>query len=182
MYAKSISKPKPEINLSCFSFLFSEIFQYLSKNDKEKDIEQSLIDFANPIGERVLELAMYREKTKGKRYTNIVDVLHFIRGPVWKLLFGKMAEDLQQSSEDEDVYFIKDLCPITNKYTCTRDSINCAAFIAGIIEGVLCSIDFPAKVVPHFAEDDDEFTDSTLFQIKFTKGALEYEARYSGDS
>ena len=116
MYAKSISKPKGEINLSCFSFLFSEIIHYLLKNDTENDLEQSLTDFAHPIGERVLELAMFREKTRGKRYTSIVDVLHFIHTQVWKLLFGKVADGLEQNAEEEDEYWLRDDQPVTNKF------------------------------------------------------------------
>ena len=170
-YAKSVSKPKGEINMSWFSFLFSEIIQYLQKHDSDKDIEQSLTDFANPIGERVLELAMFREKMKGKRYTNIVDVLHFIHSPVWKLLFGRQADGLEQNSDEDDEYWLRDDQPVTNKYIWTKSKINWAAFIAGIIEGILWAIEFPAKVSAHFWDDNDPNT--TVYVIKFTKEALE---------
>ena len=64
----------------------------------------------------------------------------------------------------------------------TKNKTNWAAFIAGIIEGILFSIDYPAKVTAHFTEDNEEFPDSTIFVIKFTKDAMEYQAKYTGDS
>ena len=72
--------------------------------------------------------------------------------------------------------------PVTNIFIWTKNKVNWAAFIAGIIEGVLFSIDFPAKVIAHFADDDKDNPDSTVFQIKFTNEALEYAAKYNGDS
>ena len=166
--------------MSWFSFLFSEIIQYLLKNDSDHDIEQSLTDFAYPIGERVLELAMFRDKNKGKRYTTIVDVLHFISNQVWKMLFGKSADGLEQNPDANEEYWIRDDLPITNKYIWWKQKVNWAAFIAGIIEGLLWAIDFPAKVVSHFG--DDESHDTTVYVIKFTREALEYESKYTGGS
>jgi len=46
-----------------------------------------------------------------------VNVLHFISIQVWKTLFGKKAEGLEQSNDDEDVYFLNDKDPITNLYS-----------------------------------------------------------------
>ena len=90
--------------------------------EAENDIEQSLIDFGHPIGERVLELTSYRSKDN-KRMTNIVDVLHFITSQVWKLLFNKSAAGLEQSSEDEDEYWIRDDDPC-NKFISSKDKVN----------------------------------------------------------
>ena len=86
-----------------------------------EDIEECLVDFASPIGERVLELAMYREnRSGGKRFTTIVDTLHFIHTQVWKLLFGRQADVLEQSQDEEDEYWLRDEDPVTNKYICCK--------------------------------------------------------------
>ena len=54
-------KPRPEVSLSAFAYLFSEITQNLMKKD-QNDIESELHDLGFPIGQRVLELAVYRDK------------------------------------------------------------------------------------------------------------------------
>ena len=42
-------KPRPEVSLSAFAYLFSEITQNLMKKD-QKDIESELHDLGFPIG------------------------------------------------------------------------------------------------------------------------------------
>ena len=154
-----------KVNQSVFSFLFSEIVLF---HMDQPDLEQSLKEFAKPIGERVLELCSYRERKSsfrssgGKRETSIVNVLHFISNQVWKCLFGKMADGLEQSNQDKDEYWLNDRDPVTNIYA---SSHNCAAFIAGIIEGILFAIDFPACVNAHFSEEEKNLV---IYQIKFT--------------
>lgn len=44
----------------------------------------------------------------GKRETKLVNMLHFINTQVWKALFGKQADGLEQSVEDEDEYRLLD--------------------------------------------------------------------------
>ena len=54
-----------------------------------------------PIGEKMLELSFYREKgnshatSSGKRELEIVNMLHFINGTLWKQLFGRPADGLE---------------------------------------------------------------------------------------
>ena len=89
-------------------------------------------------------------------------MLHYINNQVWKTLFGRAADGIEQSIEDDDEYRIIDHNPLTNKFTSSgqdpsadgkrkfsSSSIggdaaanlgpNSANFIAGIIEGILCS-------------------------------------------
>ena len=68
-------KPRPEVSLSAFSFLFSEIVQQMMKSEKGigagdsshgsgggGDLDQQLQALAYPIGEKVLELLFFRDK------------------------------------------------------------------------------------------------------------------------
>ena len=132
------------------------------------DLEHQLYQLGIPIGEKVLELLFYREKggasgacSSGKRETKLVPMLHFINGPVFKALFGRSADGLEQSIEDEDEYRILDRSPITNRFanlgknSTIAGSTNCAAFIAGIIEGILCSSKLYAKVTAHLYGDEE---------------------------
>ena len=51
--------------MTTFSFLFSEMIQYIMtkhNEDKELDLEEKLSSLGYPIGEKVLELCFIREK------------------------------------------------------------------------------------------------------------------------
>lgn len=124
-----------------------------------------------------MELTFYREKSS-KRETEIVHVLHFINNQVWKQLFGRKADGLEQSNNDNDEFWLNDSEPITNTFVSksSDSAITCAAFVSGIIEGILFAIDFPATVSAHFSEEDDS---GMCYQIKFTKEAKEYEERHN---
>jgi trafficking protein particle complex subunit 5 len=50
---------------------------------------------------RELELIVWRERNS-KRESRIIGVLHFINSTVWKTLFGKAADSLQRSTDNED--------------------------------------------------------------------------------
>ncbi|MFM7854957.1 MAG: hypothetical protein ACKO96_24280, partial [Flammeovirgaceae bacterium] len=64
-------------------------------------LEQELHDLGRPIGERILDLMSYREKgnspacSSGKRYIQIVDMLHFIKDQIFKSLFGRAADNIE---------------------------------------------------------------------------------------
>jgi len=186
-------KPRAEVSLSLFSFLFSEIVQSLMKQEgkeKEADLEQSLAQLGFPVGEKVLELLFFREKggssgacNNGRRETKIVNMLHFINNNVWKTLFGKVADGLEQSIEDADEYRILDKNPITNKFTSTGKGshINCAAYIAGILEGYLCAAKMDAKVTAHTVREEGEAESAatTIYVIKFTEEASKRDEKIS---
>ena len=121
-----------------------------------------------------MELLFFREKggqsgacSSGKRENRLVNMLHFINNQVFKSLFGKAADGLEQSIEDEDEYRILDKTPITNRFANmgkggASQHTNCAAFIGGIIEGMLCSAKFTCRVTAHiYGEEDDGATKET---------------------
>lgn len=112
-------------------------------------------------------------------------MLHFINNVMWKQLFGKPADGLEQSIEDEDEYRILDKSPVTNKFTSMgkTTNVNCASYIAGIIEGVLSSAKMHCKVTAHLYSDNedggssvadggdaaDSVQSTTIYVIKFSK-------------
>ena len=124
-----------------------------------------------------MELSYFREKTGGKRETNIENVLLFISNQVWKHLFGRAADGVEQSNMDEDEFWLNDDNPITTRFV-GDISVNTAAFTAGIIEGLLYAIEFPAVVDAHYhtTEEDETDADKVVYSIKFTKEAREREA------
>jgi hypothetical protein len=193
---------KNEVGLSAFSFLFSEFIQYsqLRVNTAE-ELERKyawacteprpvnrlalLLDRLPPcpcpryrrledagvgIGLRVLELGCLREKSS-KRETRMLGILNFITSVVWKMLFGNAADSLEKSVEQEDEFMIVEKAPVVNAYI-SNAPCSCAAFVAGIVRGVLEGSHFPAKVSAH--EQDDN---RTVILIKFAPEVLDREKR-----
>ena len=175
-YDRSL-KEKKNVPVTTFSFLFGEMVQYMSSkqsSDKDYDLEEKLSSLGYPIGEKVLELCSVREKNF-KKETKIVQMLQFIHNNVWKMLFGKQADGLQKSTDDEDEYRIIENSPITNKYIpYQKGQSNCAAFLGGIIEGILNSADFRCKVNTFYYADNEGMR--TYYIIKFDHDIIERDA------
>jgi len=92
----------------------------------------------------MLELLALRER-QYRRETKLIGVLQFVSSTVWKALFNKVADSLERSTENEDEYMIHEREPITNAFVSAPADIsqlNCAAYIAGIISGVLNGASF----------------------------------------
>ena len=101
----------------------------------------ALLSFRVVIGARLLPA---REKG-GRRETRLINILQFVSSTVWKSLFGKAADALERSTDNEDEYMISDSAPLTNQFISVPPDLgqlNCAAFIAGIIKGVLDGAQF----------------------------------------
>eukprot|EP00128_Syssomonas_multiformis_P008118 Colp12_sorted_trinity150504_noHs@6398 len=100
----------------------------------------------------MLELLVYREKGS-KRETKLLNILYFINSVVWKSLFGKQADLLEkENTEHDDTYMISDVDLLVNKYISVpkeMGGLNCAAFVAGIVEAILNGTNFPARVTAH---------------------------------
>jgi hypothetical protein len=60
-----------------------------------------LNDFGYRVGTRLLELIVWRDKNS-KRETRVLGILYFIHTTVWKTLFGKQADTLEKSTENEN--------------------------------------------------------------------------------
>jgi hypothetical protein len=73
-------KVRAEVNLSTFSFLFSEIIQYYLDTYKDK-FEENLTQLGATIGPRLYEFLIAKEK-QYKRETKFLDVLKIIHSIV----------------------------------------------------------------------------------------------------
>lgn len=49
----------------------------------------------------MLELLVWRDRNP-KRETRVLSILYFIHTALWKGLFGKQADSLEKSTENED--------------------------------------------------------------------------------
>ena len=126
------------------------------------------------VGLRLLETLCHRERS-GKRDTRLLDVLKFVHTTLWKYLFGRQARDLEQSNavrrplpdplcmtcpdrasskmlpgapQVDDEYMISDCDLFVTKYVSVPKDLGTftpAAFVAGVVKGVLDGAGFPAR-------------------------------------
>ncbi|CAG2107958.1 unnamed protein product [Medioppia subpectinata] len=160
---KSLPKSKSEINISIYALLMSEMVQYCQNRVYTvPELQNKLSEMGYRVGQRVMDAMAIREKNF-KRETRIINLLVFLRTKVWMNLFGKEADKLEQANDDESTYYIIESEPLVNKFISVpkdKGSLNCAAFVAGIIEAVLNESNFSAKVTVHWHK-------GTTFMIKF---------------
>lgn len=133
------------------------------------------------IGVKLLELLLYREPARTQlRPLSIISLLHFIKQNVWQHLFGRQADRLEKSTNPEtpEQYMIFDNEPLVNQYISVpreMSQLNCAAFVAGVVEGVCDGAEFPAKVTAHTVAEGEMWPGKTVFLVKFRPEVVERE-------
>jgi len=138
----------------------------------------------HPIGLKLLDLLVWREPPRTQlRPLNIIALLNFIINVMWKHLFSRPADALEKSNENPEQYMIIDNEPLVNQYISVpkeMSQLNCAAFVAGIIEGACDGAGFPARVTAHTVaapgKEGELWPGKTVFLIKFQPEVVEREA------
>ncbi|XP_018327532.1 trafficking protein particle complex subunit 5 [Agrilus planipennis] len=165
---KPLSRGKSEASLSCYALLFAEIVQYCqNKSHTVPELQNRLHSLGKNVGVKLIDLYFLRERG-GKRETKILNILLFLKSTFWKALFGREADKLEHSNDDECTYYLMEKEPLVNKYiSVPRDkgSLNCAVFIAGIVEAVLTGTGFTAKVSAHWHK-------GTTYMVKFDEAVV----------
>ncbi|TDZ68415.1 Transport protein particle subunit trs31 [Colletotrichum trifolii] len=197
-----------ELSQSSFAYLFSEMISYAQRNVKDiSELEQRytipppyvvllLTEKLTPrpsarlnvqghsIGLKLLDLLLFREPPRTQvRPLTIIALLHFIKQSCWQHLFARQADRLEKSADPAkpDEYMIIDNEPLVNAYISVpreMSQLNCAAFVAGIVEGICDGAGFPARVTAHniATKDDSEmWPGKTVFLVKFRSEVLERE-------
>jgi|EP00945_MAST-04E_sp_MAST-4E-sp1_P005642 trafficking protein particle complex subunit 5 len=176
----SLQKPYPPVSLSAFALLFRELVHYYhGRVNRVGDLTDKLSEAGKQVGYRALEYTAFRQRPgvspwwqSQESSRGIVGMLSFIKDIVWKSLFGKPADNLQKSVERANEYMIHDNDPLVNRFISVPEemgSLDCAAFMAGIIDGVLEASGFPAtevRAVPVALEDGTQKC-KTVFVINF---------------
>jgi hypothetical protein len=202
-----------ELSQSSFAYLFSEMVSYAQRRVTGiQDLEKRFVFFpsshptysswyqanlcvcrlntqGHPIGIKLLDLLLIREPPRSQlRPLNIIALLHLIKINLWTHLFGRQADRLEKSSNPEtpDEYMIVDNEPLVNAYISVpreASQLNCAAYVAGIIEGVCDGAGFPARVTAHSVggkEEGEMWPGKTVFLVKFEGEVLERESLIVG--
>ncbi|KAL1131243.1 hypothetical protein AAG570_010861 [Ranatra chinensis] len=165
---KSLSKGRGEVNLSTFALLFSELVQYCqNKVCSVPELQTRLGEIGQEVGVKLIDLYFVREKNC-KRETKLLNMLIFIKTTLWKGLFGREADKLEHANDDERIYYIIEKEPVVNKFISVpkdKSSLNCAIFIAGIVEAILNSCGFAAKVTAHWHK-------GTTYMVQFDENVI----------
>lgn len=173
---KPLIKGRNEINVSTFGLLFSEMVQYCQNRvHTVPELQTKLSELGQQVGSRVLDVLVLREKGM-KREVRVLNILLFIKSVLWKSLFGKEADKLEQANDDDKTYYIIEKEPLVNKFISVpkdKGSLNCASFIAGIVEAVLHGCNFPAKVTAHWHK-------GTTLMIKFEESVIQRDKSMDG--
>ncbi|CAM1507939.1 Fc.00g047870.m01.CDS01 [Cosmosporella sp. VM-42] len=183
IYHRPLNRAKAaELSQASFAYLFGEMVTYAQRRVKGiQELEQRLNLQGHPIGLKLLDLLLYREPVRTQlRPLNIISLLHFIKQNIWQHLFGRQADRLEKSANPEtpDEYMIIDNEPLVNQYISVpkeMSQLNCAAFVAGVVEGVCDGAEFPARVTAHTVGEGEMWPGKTVFLVKFRGEVLERE-------
>ncbi|GES59765.1 BET3 family protein [Aspergillus terreus] len=184
-----------ESSRASFAFLFAEMVTYAQRRVTGiQDLEKRLNEQGYPLGLRLLDLLFYRTMSSSSssslsgsstssspphRPLRILPLLHLIHGPLWRLLFNRPADALEHSVSPDtpNEYMITDNDPLVNTYISVpkeMSMLNCAAFVAGIIEGVCDGCGFEAKVTAH-NQPTEMWPGRTIFLVRFGDSVMERE-------
>lgn len=185
-----------ELSRASFAYLFGEMITYAQRRVTGiTDLEKRLNVQGYPLGLKLLDLLLYRSPTpfsstsaaaNNLRPTSILPLLQFISTTLWKQLFGRPADALERSQDNKDEYMITDNDPIVNTYISVpkeMNQLNCAAYVAGIIEGVCDGCGFYARVSAHSVGEEEPagkdgtqmWPGKTVFLVKFNEEVMERE-------
>ena len=90
------------------------------------------------------------------------------------MLVQATADSLEKSVEHEDEFMIVEKQPLVTTYI-SSSPCACAAFVAGVVKGVLDGAGFPARVTAHDQDDG-----RTIILIKFDQKVMDRELRLDG--
>jgi len=148
IFDKPVPKARVEVSESAFLFLFSEVVQYCQTHSQTpEEFKDRLSGMGRSMGIRYAELLAFRN-ARVQRFTDLTDALKYVSSTVWKSLFGKDADGLEKVTASQATYYIADDSLLVNKYVAKEASATCAAYVAGIVQGVLDAGAFKVKVTP----------------------------------
>lgn len=198
IYDRNLNRTKnAELSRAAFAYLFVEMIAYAQRNVRDiATLEKRLNTQGYPLGLRLLDLLLSRSpqpltSTPSIRPTRISTLIQWIAQTLWRHLFGRPADALERSATDATQYMLYDNDPMVNQYISLPREIsglNCAAFVAGIVEGVCDGAGFATEGVSAHSvgeqgsgegkegkEKEEMWPGKTVFLIKFKQEVLERE-------
>ncbi|KAK4989097.1 Trafficking protein particle complex subunit 31 [Elasticomyces elasticus] len=194
IYDRNLNRTqRSQLSLSSLAHIFNALIQHAhARSPSVADFESRLSKAGYPLGVKLLELHLYRGTAPaggatgagaagaaGTRPVRILALLQFIHTTLWRALFGRSADALEISSTKANEYMITDNEPVLNSFISVpreMSQLNCAAYLAGIIEGVCDAAGFATEgVSAHWAEGDELWPGKTIFLVRFREAVVERE-------
>ncbi|KAH8917219.1 TRAPP I complex [Atractiella rhizophila] len=197
IYDRPINKTKnSEVALSAWEFWFSEIVQYTQGRVAGiADFEKKLNTLGYRVGLSLVELYPLRDSLHSSsssstsylsrsapptRILRLLPLLSYIHTTLYRHLFGRAADSLEKSTDNEDEYMLGDNNPtLTRSINVPREmsQLCCMAFVAGIVEAFMDGMGFPARVTAHNVPTD-QFPRKCIILIKLDRSVMEREAAF----
>ncbi|KAI5295779.1 TRAPP subunit trs31 [Ascosphaera atra] len=186
IYDRNLNRSRnAELSKASFAFLFSEMIIYAQRRVTGiQDLERRLPPRPPPPRPHPLPLPphhhqLQRHLQRPPAALRILPLLQLIHGPLWRLLFSRSADALEHSISPEtpNEYMITDNEPLVNSYISVpreMSVLNCAAYVAGIVEGVCDGCGFEAAVSAH-NQGSEMWPQRTVFLIRFGESVMERE-------
>ena len=188
-----------EVSLSALQFLFAEMVVYAQDRVSGiAEFEQLLGAIGRHVGLRALAMQSQRAQSasnpkRPQRETRLLKTLLWIHTTLWKVLFGSPADNLERSTEsdrfDECAYcatltadMITTNTPLFSRGMSVpkeMEQLSVEAYTAGIVEGTLEGLGFPARVTAHTVSTD-AYPDRTTILIKLDRSVMEREMAMGG--
>ncbi|WFC93457.1 Trafficking protein particle complex subunit 31 [Malassezia brasiliensis] len=179
-----------EVDLSALQFLFAEMVAYAqTRVSGIAEFERLLSAMGARVGHRALVLLVHRKETsanpkKPRRETRLLPTLLWLHTAFWKAVFGMQADSLERSTESgrNDEFMISTNNPLfTRGISIPKEmaQLSVEAFAAGIVEGALDALGFPARVTAHGVPTDAHPNRTTIL-IKLERSVMEREAALGG--
>ncbi|MCJ1461930.1 TRAPP subunit trs31 [Pseudocyphellaria aurata] len=181
IYDRNLNRTRTaELSRASFAYLFGEMVIYAQRRVTGiQDLEKRLNAQGYPLGLRLLPLLLHRDPPRPPpaRPTRILPLLQFLHGPLWRHLFGRAADAIEHSSTARTEYMLSDNEPMVNGYVSVpreMSQLNCAAYVAGVVEGVCDACGLCANVSAHNAATE-LWPCKTVFLIRFEEDVVERE-------
>lgn len=188
-----------EVSLSAMQFLFAEMVMYAQDRVSGiAEFEQLLGAIGRHVGLRALAMQSQRAQSasnpkRPQRETRLLKTLLWVHTTLWKVLFGFPADNLERSTEsdrfDECAYYdtltadmITTNTPLFSRGMSVpkeMEQLSVEAYTAGIVEGALEGLGFPARVTAHTVSTD-AYPDRTTILIKLDRSVMEREMAMGG--
>uniref|UniRef100_A0A3Q1HGR1 Trafficking protein particle complex subunit 5 n=1 Tax=Anabas testudineus TaxID=64144 RepID=A0A3Q1HGR1_ANATE len=153
---RPLSRPNTEVSVSAFALLFSEVVQYCqSRVYSVSELQARLAELGQRIGGRLLDVLVLRENTDCREPSQHICLFCIPQVSVWRALFGKEADKLEQANDDDKTFYIIEKDSLVNTYISVpkeNSTLNCAS-------------GFPAKVTVHWHK-------GTTLMIKFDEAVI----------
>lgn len=175
-----------EVALGAWAFLFSEIIQYTQKRVSGiGEFEKRYVLLPSPavpqlilasnrlnilgyrVGSRLLELlplrdylypiSSLRSPPPPTRTLRLLPILSYVHSTLYRYLFGRPADSLERSTDNEDEYMIgDDDMVVTRGVEVPKEmsELSCGALVAGVVEAVMDGAGFVSVMLPVEAWND----------------------------